>query len=79
MRRADPGRRKPVRPRLAGNVGKRKAVRVRSCVPAGSGSPRSIESSRRVSRSIALTASHDDSAATSTVRSSASGEPTANS
>ena len=46
---------------------------------AGGGSPRSIESSRRVSRSIALTASHDDSDATSTVRSSASGEPTANS
>src|ERR1700704_941856 len=46
---------------------------------AGGGSPRSIESSLRVSRSIALTASHDDSDATSIVRSSASGEPTANS
>jgi hypothetical protein len=45
----------------------------------GGRSPRSIESSLRVSRSIALSASHDDSAATSTVRSSASGEPTANS
>ena len=47
-------------------------------VAGGAGSPRSIESSRRVSRSIALTASHDDSAVTSTVRSSASGEPAAN-
>jgi len=46
---------------------------------AAGGSPRSIESSLRVSRSIALTASHDDSDATSTVRLSASGEPTANS
>ena len=46
---------------------------------AGGGSPRSIESSLRVSRSIALTASQEDSAATSTVRSSASGEPAANS
>jgi len=46
---------------------------------AGKGSPRSIESSRRVSRSIARTASQDDSAATSTVRLSVSGEPAANS
>jgi hypothetical protein len=46
-------------------------------VAAGGRSPRSIESSLRVSRSIALTASHDDNEATSTVRSSASGDPTA--
>ena len=50
-------------------------------IPAGNAagdSPRSIASSRRVSRSIARTASHDDSAATSTVRLRASGEPAAN-
>jgi hypothetical protein len=46
---------------------------------AGGRSPRSIASSLLVSRSIALTASHDDSDVTSTVRWSASGEPTANS
>ena len=40
-------------------------------------SPRSIESSRLVSRSIARTASQDESAETSTVRSSLSGEPAA--
>src|SRR5438270_3193728 len=45
---------------------------------AGAGSPRSRESSLRVSRSIALNASHDDSAVTSIVRWSASGEPIAN-
>src|ERR1700674_4869603 len=46
-------------------------------VGGGVGSPRSIESSVLVSRSIALTASHDDRAATSTVRSSPSGDPAA--
>ena len=40
-------------------------------------SPRSIESSRFVSRSIARTESHDDSAETSTLRSSLSGVPAA--
>src|SRR5665647_592695 len=44
----------------------------------GGGSPRSIESSLLVSRSIARTASHDDNDPTSTVRLSASGEPAAN-
>ncbi len=44
---------------------------------AGGASPRSIESNRFVSRSIARTASHDESAETSTVRSSLSGEPAA--
>jgi hypothetical protein len=38
----------------------------------------SIESSLRVSRSIALTASQEDSAVTSTVRLIALGGPTAN-
>jgi hypothetical protein len=42
-------------------------------------SPRSMESSRRVSRSIALTANQDDNELTSTVRWSASGEPATNS
>ena len=43
------------------------------------GAARSSASSRRVSRSIARTASQDDSEVTSTERSSASGEPAANS
>ncbi len=46
-------------------------------IDAGVASPRSMESSRLVSRSIVLTASHDDNAATSTVRFSASGDPAA--
>src|SRR6266702_648713 len=46
---------------------------------AGGGSPRSMASSRRVSRSIVRTASHDDSGARSTVRLSLSGGPAANS
>ena len=46
-------------------------------IEAGVASPRSIRSSLLVSRSIALTASHDDNAATSMVRSSASGGPAA--
>src|SRR5438105_183107 len=43
------------------------------------GSPRSSESSRRVSRSIVRTESQDDKPVTSTLRLSASGEPATNS
>ena len=45
----------------------------------GGASPRSIASSLRVSRSILRTASHDDSAVTSTVWLIVSGGPAANS
>src|SRR5689334_752044 len=44
----------------------------------GGGSPRSIASSRRVSRSMVRTASQDDSEVTSRTGLSASGEPAAN-
>jgi hypothetical protein len=60
-----------------GTAGSGKLIGWAGWIDAGLASPCSIESSLLVSRSIARTASHDDSAATSTVRLSASGVPAA--